>query len=97
MSDEEFCKFSIEIKKLQEFADKYTGLWATYLINIPEEQKDDYLRINAFFRKLRKRLNILINNQPGEEVYQRLKDKVRKFVEIQPGYSNQPITANIGY
>jgi hypothetical protein len=45
MSDEEFCKFSTEIKKLERFADKYAGLWATYAINIPDEGKEDYLEL----------------------------------------------------
>jgi len=33
------------------------------------------------------------NNQPSDAVYEHLKDRVRRFVEIQPGYSRQAINA----
>jgi len=92
MSDTEFVKFCNDIRKLQQFADTYQGLWATPSTHVPEDYVNDYLEIKHPLAK-EDETRYDEYNPPPKEVLKTLKERVQKFVDIQPGYSSQEVRA----
>jgi len=93
MSGDAFAKFCQGTRKLQQMADTFHGLAARHWIGIPEDEEDRYWEISHPLAEEEK-VKFDDNNQPSEEVYELLKKRVRRFVEIQPGYSYKPINAS---
>lgn len=90
MSDEDFSRFCNDTYKLQQFADTYNGLAAIYYNDeLDETPFSSWQMVNPLLNEID--TDVVFYDEPTEEELKNLEEKVRNFIEIQPGYSHQPL------